>query len=132
MKKIEVKEVDYGSDNKLDQDNIEIPKASPHQKHVAIVDKTPSKLDDQSKNAAPASQESSIASSIESIPLSTSCFTVNDDATLTKDNKRRLAHVLKKSKKYIKRMHCCNEHQMQERFDKRIARIVSGVNISTK
>eukprot|EP00957_Ditylum_brightwellii_P149874 11414442-Ditylum_brightwellii.AAC.1 len=29
-------------------------------------------------------------------------------------------------------MHCCIEHKMQERLDTRIARTISGVNISTK
>eukprot|EP00957_Ditylum_brightwellii_P135615 10341218-Ditylum_brightwellii.AAC.1 len=121
---------DCGSDDELNQDDTKAPKAEPHQKPVAIVDKTLSKLNDQSKNVAAASQEPSAASSIVSAPLFSSCFTASDNATLTKDNKRRLTQVLKKSKKFIKKMHPCIEHQMQDRSSKIIARIISGVNIS--
>eukprot|EP00957_Ditylum_brightwellii_P126722 9658667-Ditylum_brightwellii.AAC.1 len=117
-KKIKAEEINCDSDDELAQDNIKTSKASPYQK--------------LSKNAAAASREPSTASTVKSTPLFTSCFTVNDDATLTKDNKRRLACVLKKSKKYIERMHHCNKRQMQDHFDKRIARIISNVNISTK
>eukprot|EP00957_Ditylum_brightwellii_P083309 6334093-Ditylum_brightwellii.AAC.1 len=60
---IEAKEIDCGSDNELNKDNIETPKAEPHQKPVAIVEKNTSKLENQSKNAATASQEPSTTSS---------------------------------------------------------------------
>eukprot|EP00957_Ditylum_brightwellii_P088373 6731386-Ditylum_brightwellii.AAC.1 len=111
MKNIETEMIDCGSDDELIQDDTKTFKAKPHQKPPAIVNKTPSKLDDQSKNVTLASQESSTTSSVESTPLFTSCFTTSDDATLTKDNKRRFAQVLKKSKKFIKKMHCCIQHQ---------------------
>eukprot|EP00957_Ditylum_brightwellii_P110757 8447652-Ditylum_brightwellii.AAC.1 len=94
-KKIEAEEIDCGSDDELNQDDIKTPKAELHLKPVVIVGKTPSKLNDQSKNTTAALQEPSAASSIKSAPLFTSCFITSDDATLTKDNKRRLAWVLK-------------------------------------
>eukprot|EP00957_Ditylum_brightwellii_P108413 8270490-Ditylum_brightwellii.AAC.1 len=61
---IKAEEIDCGSDDELNQDNTKTSKAEPHQKPVAIIDKTPSKLDNQSKNAPAASQEPSAASSI--------------------------------------------------------------------
>eukprot|EP00957_Ditylum_brightwellii_P187141 14253397-Ditylum_brightwellii.AAC.1 len=78
-KNIQAEGIDCGSDDELNQDNIKIPKVEPHQKPVAIVDKTPSKLDDQSKNAATALQEPSATFSVKSAPLFTSCFTANSN-----------------------------------------------------
>eukprot|EP00957_Ditylum_brightwellii_P120734 9209698-Ditylum_brightwellii.AAC.1 len=92
---METEEINCGSNDDLIQYDTETPTAEPHQKPIAIVSKTLFKFNNQSKNVATASQDPSATSSIESVTLFTSCFTANDDTILTKNNKMRLAWVLK-------------------------------------
>eukprot|EP00957_Ditylum_brightwellii_P012643 955582-Ditylum_brightwellii.AAC.1 len=105
---------------------------------VNIVDRTPSKINDSSCIDNTGHKEIKIKSDNSDetnnrlLCSFSSCFSKHQDMGSSKANKHRPLCICTKSSKYAFKICCHLQQQFQANYDRRIAKIISAINMSYK